>query len=894
VRGAGGTGNAGSLNLSGTQAVATLDARTTGDLTFRSDAAGFAVAGAAASGAASMVTLTGNAQIALIGAVSGASVNLNSNGAITGTGGVTTAGTLTVRGTAGGTSRAGSLNLAVGNAIAMLDARTSNNGLTFAQNNALTVTQADAGLGAVTLGSSGAITGGQVVASTLTVRGAGLGATRAGSLNLNTGNAVSSLDAMVNNAALSFGQVAGLSVIQANAGTGNVSLFSDGAITGTGGVTATTLTLRGAAGGTSGAGSLDLTTGNAITNLDARTSGALTFGQAGAIIVTQLDTGTGNATLRSDGAISNTGPVNTALLTVRGAGGGSTAAESLSLAGANAIGALDVLVRGALGLSLARATSIQQLGSSAGSVEVTADGALSVTGPVSAAQDMTLRTTSGDISIVPGGTLSGGRTTTLSAAGDILQSGGSLSAGAALLLFAGQDAIQTGGTTSAASLGTSTQGVSAGRDFRWNGGNVTLPTIYAVTAGRDLGLRTTGGATTVLGNLTAGQNLAVETTAGALTLQGNTVRASGGTLDLRAAGNLGVFGATLSAGGVMALRATGSLTSNPSGFTADTISLVSGAGLSFTQGTLTAAQNLTVEVTGDITFQNSTLRTSTTPADNAAAFRVLRLSATGNLSLRNSSVTADRVEFVAGGAMTTVGSGFNLGTGLLLSARGGVGQANEALTTVAALNTSRLPLVIYDTRAGIFLTRLPDLLTSATTDQPSRSFNTQSWQVPQVSATGGQLFFGVNDGAPAAPTNAAAGAVQININAGSSPVFMLLNGGTAAGFITAARLGVYGLPGSTPLPDGRTLNLTGTLSGIGGEGAARFGILGSATGSQPSPLALDLYRFNNCVISSVNCVVPTFLQIPTIPLVNSVILGLQQPGFDDRDVLLPNVAEKDF
>jgi mucin-19 len=878
IRGAAGdaASRAGSLNLTDGvtvtgNAITTLDARTNNAALTYGQTAGFTVAQADA----------GTSNVAL-----------RSDGVVTG--GTVRAATLSLRGAAGGTTRAGGVNLVTGNAITNLDALTNNSALTFAQTGALNITQAGAGTGTVTLGSDGALTGGNIIGTSLTLRGAGLAATRAASVNLTGGNAITSLDALVNNAALAFGQVNGFSVTQANAGTGQVALFSDGAITGTGGVTASMLTLRGAAGGTSRAGSVNLTIGNAVTSLDARTSGALTFGQTGAIIVAQLDTGTGNATLRSDGAISNTGLVNTALLTVRGAAGGSTAAESLTLTGANTIGALDVLVRGALGLNLASGASIQQLGSSAGSVQITANGTLTVTGLVTAAQDMTLRTTSGDVSIIAGGTLSGGRATTLASAGNIVQTGGTLSAGTALTLTAGQDVSITGGTTSAASLGTSTQGVSAGRDFVVAGGNVTLPTVNAVTAGRDLSLRTTGGDTTAIGALTAGANLAVETTGGTLTMQGNTVRAGTGTLDLRSSSNLGVFGASLSAGQAMTLRATGSLTSNPSSFTADSISLVSGAGLSFTQGTLTAAQSLTAEVTGDISFQNSTLRASTTPSDDAAAFRVLRLAATGNLTLRNSSVAADRVEFVAGGAMTTAGSSFNLGTALLLSARGGVGQSNEAATNVAPLNNSRLPLVIYDTRSGIFLTRLPQAMTSATTDQPSRTFNAQTWQVPQVNVTPGQLLFGVNDGAPTPPTNAAAGAILVNLNAGSLPIFMLMNGGTATGTITAGRLGVYGLPGSTVLPDGRSVNLLGTLGGVAGESAARFGNLGGQPGTQPSPLALDLYRFNNCVLSSVNCVVPTFLQIPTIPLINSVILGIQQPAFDDRDVLLPNVAEKDF
>ncbi|MEI6161486.1 MAG: hypothetical protein WCP77_16745, partial [Roseococcus sp.] len=818
-------------------------------------------------------------------------VTLGSGGVISG-GGVV-GNTLTVRGGGLAATRAGGLNLTTGNAITTLDARTSNAALSFTQGGALAVAAADAGTGNVTLRTDGALTGGGVVGSTLTVRGSAGGSSAAASLDLTTGNNIGALDALVNNATLSFGQVAGFSVTQANAGTGNVALLSDGAISGTGGVTANTLFLRGAAGGTSRAGSVNLVTGNAITTLDARTNnGALTFGQAGNLSVAQADAGSGAVTLRSDGAISNTGPINTALLTVRGAAGGSTPAESLSLTGVNGIAALDVLVRNNLALVTAGPVSVQQVGSQAGSISITADGSFGVIGGVTAAQNLTLTATSGNIGVLPGGALNVGGDLRLTSAADTVQTGGQISVGGALFITAGQDAIQTGGTTSAGSLGTATQGVSVGRDFLWNGGSVTLPTVYGVSAGRDLGLHATGGSVTVLGNLSAGGSLALETTVGALTLRGITARANGGTLGLQAAGDLGVFSSSLSAPGNMTLRATGTLSSNPSSFTAENISLVSGAALSFSQGTLTAAQNLTAEAGSDLSFQSSVLRASTAPA--TSNFPVLRLTAGGRLTLRDGSVTADRVEFVAGGLMTNAGSTFRIGTGLLLSARGGVGVVNEAQTTVLALDSGRLPLVIFDTRSGIFLTRLPNLLTPSTTDRPGAEPGQQTWQVPGVNVTSSQLLFGVNDGAPAPPSNAAAGAVVVNLAAGSAPVFMLLNGGTASGNLVAGRLGAYGLPGGATLPNGRALDLTGSLGGVSGESAARFGGLGGRQGTQPDPSALDLYRFNNCVVSSINCVVPTFLQIPTIPLINTVILGLQQPAYDDRDVLLPNVAEKDF
>ena len=92
----------------------------------------------------------------------------------------------------------------------------------------------------------------------------------------------------------------------------------------------------------------------------------------------------------------------------------------------------------------------------------------------------------------------------------------------------------------------------------------------------------------------------------------------------------------------------------------------------------------------------------------------------------------------------------------------------------------------------------------------------------------------------------------------------------------------------------RAVDLTGSLSQLGGAEAARFGELGATPGSQPAAAELELYRFNNCVVSSVNCVVPTFFQLPTVPILNTFVIANQQLGLDDSDVFLPNVAERDF
>ena len=670
------------------------------------------------------------------------------------------------------------------------------------------------------------------------------------------------------------------------AGANAVNLFATGAISGSAGIRGTILTVRGFDGGASRAGGLNLTTGNAVTALDARTSDtALTFAQPGNITLLQVDTGTGSATIRSDGVISDAGFINAALLTVRGAAGGASVAESLLLSSTNRIGGLDVRTRGDLRLNLGTGTRIQQLVSSAGSVDVTANGTLNVSGWVGAGQDITLRAINGQLNILPGGQVIGGRAIALSATEDVLQTGGSVSAAAALTLTAGRDAIQTGGSTSAASLGSATQASSAGQDFLWNGGDVAWPVIHAVTAGRDLGLRSTVGASTLAGALNAGRNLTVETTSGALVIQNTVVRARTGMLSLRTMGDFAVFGADLYAGQDMALLATGRMSANASNLAAQNIGLTSDTGLHFTQTTLTATQNLVAGAGGATHFDNSSLRAATNFASDPSGFRRLRLSASGNLAVRNSNVTADRVEFVSGGTMTTEGSSFGVGTGLLLSARGGVGQANEAVTAVSPLRRDRLPLVIYDTRAGVFLNQLPDRLTTDTTDQPGRAFSAQIWQVSQMPPLPGQLFFGVHDGAASAPTSPSAGAININLSAGSSPVFLLLNGGTARGNLTAGRLGVHGQPGSRTLPNGRTVDLYGSLGGVGGGTAAHFGHLGSASGTQATYRTSYPYRFNNCVLSSVNCAVPSLLQIPTIHRASSNSLWVNQFGLDERELL---------
>jgi hypothetical protein len=157
------------------------------------------------------------------------------------------------------------------------------------------------------------------------------------------------------------------------------------------------------------------------------------------------------------------------------------------------------------------------------------------------------------------------------------------------------------------------------------------------------------------------------------------------------------------------------------------------------------------------------------------------------------------------------------------------------------------------------------------------------------------LFFRTDNGNIALPSGDAAGALALNMDIGASPLFALVNGGVTTGTLVAGRLGVLGRPGAGSGPDGRQFDVRGSLNGFDGIAAARFGILsGPQQGLQPAPGDLSQYRFNDCVISTINCVAPVSFTLPPAPQVNALVLTNEMPRFDDSDVLLPNIADEDY
>ena len=81
-------------------------------------------------------------------------------------------------------------------------------------------------------------------------------------------------------------------------------------------------------------------------------------------------------------------------------------------------------------------------------------------------------------------------------------------------------------------------------------------------------------------------------------------------------------------------------------------------------------------------------------------------------------------------------------------------------------------------------------------------------------------------------------------------------------------------------------SLTGTVGGISGVTAA------GAVGIQPA--ANPNYRFNSCVIHSVNCVLLPTASIPTANPLNVLDIGALSNAQDQEDFLLPVVSDQDY
>ena len=110
---------------------------------------------------------------------------------------------------------------------------------------------------------------------------------------------------------------------------------------------------------------------------------------------------------------------------------------------------------------------------------------------------------------------------------------------------------------------------------------------------------------------------------------------------------------------------------------------------------------------------------------------------------------------------------------------------------------------------------------------------------------------------------------------------MILNltGGSATGeaFILGLDL-QYSAQGST--------DLIGLINQRAGQASAQVGFI--------SPRQNKDYLFNSCPIQAINCLLLSTESVPVINPLQDINVGVLRSSDDDSDLLLPNVAGRDY
>jgi filamentous hemagglutinin family protein len=516
-----------------------------------------------------------------------------------------------------------------------------------------------------------------------------------------------------------------------------------------------------------------------------------------------------------------------------------------------------------------------------------------------------LSTSAGDLAL-SGAVLLAATHLSLNAAGGAIAATGLTAAAGAVSVDAGSAIVFGRSALSAerdlavaagGDLGLASSTLLAGAGARMTAGGLLTATGASLAAGTDLAVTSRLASSFTDTAMTAGGALAVTSTAAGIGQTRGSL--TGGEVRLRAAGELlvadggsGPPPALRSTAGALSLRAGSVALRQATGSGATGLDLAAGGGISLantalaTPGLLTAAaRSLSVlgssltSTAGDIDLTAGGAGAIVTSTLRAA--RQVRVVTGGGLALTFLSLDADAADFEAGrpnpaayggtdggSAMTTSGVTARIGTALLLAAPGGVTGPGPTLVTPRG---AALPAVLFDTR----LAPERNPLTIVQPDIAGVEAGQQPTQVRSAPGSQGPGAFGLPN------QTTAAGPVALNLNAGQSAVFLLVDGGSVSGSVTAGRLAVHGAGGGS--------TLAGTLGGSAGAEAARFADI-----TRPIDAgALQRYRFNSCVIGSINCVVPPSIQILPLRPTDQARFTIENNRINLSDVLIPNVGEED-
>ncbi|MEO3475782.1 filamentous hemagglutinin N-terminal domain-containing protein [Roseomonas sp. CAU 1739] len=892
----------GAMTLSGTIA-------STGDMTATAGAAITTTAAITADGAVSMTAagaLSASNSINAGGALTldaGAGMDIAGTWSAGGAVSFTAGGLLTysATGTGGGNvtlATPGGISASAGSAIdatgtVQLDAGTALSALGSITSGALVDLRA--GTGAMTLagtiGAAGDLTaaagGGLTTTATIT---------SGGDARLTAGGALSASNTLAADGTLTLGAGAGMDLGGSWSAGGTTTITAGGLLrytaTGTAG---DDVTISADGGMTASAGTVITTPGMVRINagLDLTALGTI-HGDTGVDMRVALGAMTLAGTVSSGGEVAATawtGLTTSALLTagtdaylVAGGAMNATnriaAGRDLSMRGAGGLAASGTFTAGrdAVLASSSGATAISGVVTAGGGVALGAGGTLQSNATVQAGGVMTINAGS-DMTLA---TLHRAGSTLDIAAGGGLNASGTLFAGAAATIRAGQSMslqglVQAGGglTVSAGgNLAFAATGIAGGVMEASAGGNFnqsgTLTAAAAfLSAGATLSqsgqvsvsgeMRLNGGAITSTGTVVAG---------GPITLAAGAGLAQSGYLQSGQA-------VLLSAGGSLRLADRALAATDFTMTAGGTATLVNGKITAGGQVRLTAGQGATVQsfqidptiillqTGGNLLIEGSSLVSSDSIGLTG-----------GTVTLRGNTITTGTLDIEAGGTLTLDGGNYIIGRAVEFAGPGGITTPS---VIVVRPRDGLLPAVLFDTRAA---GALPDPLTVVQPDIPGLPANQQATQV-RIPGTEAPGAFGPASSAPA-------GTMQINVDAGRSAVFLLLDGGSATGtVVSAGRIAIHGTGGSAELT-GQLVDISG--SPVGGQSAARF-----ADSTRPASTgALTRYRINGCVVSSVNCVVPS--QVLTIPQAPPQQINIRLGGgaITDPDVQLPNIAEEDY
>jgi filamentous hemagglutinin family protein len=739
----------------------------------------------------------------------------------------------------------------------------------------------DAAKGSITLQADGGISLGvaKLTAATIdlsTITSGGISQSAGGTLNAGTlisSNGVAG-DATLTSATNAIGTIGMFNV------TGNFALSSTGPLT---------------VGGTLTASSIAISTGGTLTvsnSLIATSAVSLTAGNI-AIPGLVSDGGAGITSLIANaGTISETGTLIAG--TLSGSATSGTAPQPVSLIGANSIGTLAGFT--ASDFTLDDGTSLAVAGPLIAGTRATIvdTGAVLVSGtiaPPSGAAAMAVGLTAATIDISGLVSDGGAGTTSLVANAGTIGETGTLIAGTLTGSATNGDALQAAGL-----LGSSNQirtlGSFAASEFALNDGpglTVTGPLI----AGKSATIVDTG-ALLVSGTIApplGTSAIAVGLTAAAIDLPGSVSDGGVGTTSLVAnAGSIAENGSVIS--GTLSGSATGAANfssgsnqiSTVSSFTASGLTLDNAADLAIAGNvnggssvTLVDARTLTVAQSGVVTGNTVSVTAAGIAEFGTLVADMLTGSTAGDASLTGtgaSNKVSQLNSFSSGGT-------FTLGDGTDLTIKGPLTAPTIKIDTGA--NTFTLADKTVITTGGTV--RPPGRITSFPGDTPATTTNgTFLTTAKAFIQPGTSSVLGLGGGPSILRIDATGDAnVAFNPLAGlqgpNTWLILALGSGTTVGQINVKNLDVIrGQNGGT--------DLTGTVLAVPGPAAA------GVAGIQPGPNAK--FRFNQCAISSVNCLLLGGEGVPVANPLNNIYFGIPSNSNEEGDLLLPIVSDQDY